>query len=328
VLRLVPSLYQVFDVMAVERHFASMEVFDGPIADPDPWVSAVARTMRSHVLLNFGWQHAEAEADFGRALATFRGLGERWGAAFALSSLASLLSWRGECAAAAAHLAEGITLVAELGIVEDQVTLRVKLAQMQWLLGERDAAREQVAEAQRLAHRIGLPETRYWVSFAAAELARHDGDLARAHERLAEALGTAQQVASPQARALVAGVRGYLAADAGDLAAARGHHAVALREAVDSFDSPVIAQVLVGVADLAARAGDAPRAATLLGASEAVRGAPDLSLIDAIRVAAAAREALGDGGFDRAYRQGLAMDLTTVTDLAGELTADPVTPGA
>jgi hypothetical protein len=90
--------------------------------------------------------------------------------------------------------------------------------------------------------------------------------------------------------------------------------------AVASVDSPVVAQVLVGVADLAMREGDAPRAATLLGASMGVRGAPDLSLSDEVRVTAAARAALGDAGFERARRAGLDTTIETVTELVGDLT--------
>ena len=54
---------------------------------------ATARLIRGHVGLNFGRQHAAAEADFLAALDVYRELGERWGTAF---SLVSLEAWRGE----------------------------------------------------------------------------------------------------------------------------------------------------------------------------------------------------------------------------------------
>ena len=74
-----------------------------------------------------------------------------------------------------------------------------------------------------------------------------------------------------------------------------------------SYDGPVVAQVLVGLADLALLDGDVELAATILGASTGVRGTPDLSLVDGRRVTSAARAALGDERYEAAYQRGMTM---------------------
>jgi predicted ATPase/DNA-binding SARP family transcriptional activator len=323
VLRLVLPLELLLGIVEDERRPIPLDLLDPPVDDPEPWIAATARVMRAHMQLNFGRQHAEAEADFRRSLAAFRQLRERWGIAFTLSSLAGLLSWRGEFAAAADHLAEAIALTGELGVAEDQVTFKVRLAQMHWLLGDHDKAWAVLDDARRDAHRVGFPEARYWVAYTAAELTRLDGDLVRAGRLLAEAAeAVVSGLAAPQARAMVASTEGYIAAAGGDFAAARRAHAKAVADAVSSVDSPVVAQVLVGVADLALKEGDVPRAATLLGASVGVRGIPDLSLADEVRVTAEARAALGDAEFERFHQAGAGTTIETVADLVGDLTRD------
>ena len=62
---------------------------------------------------------------------------------------------------------------------------------------------------------------------------------------------------------------GYLAED---LDEAREHRAAAFRAATETGHAPLIAQVLVGIADLALRHGQYEQAARLLAASAAVRG--------------------------------------------------------
>ncbi|OLE29728.1 MAG: hypothetical protein AUG44_03090, partial [Actinobacteria bacterium 13_1_20CM_3_71_11] len=146
-LRLVLPLEMLLVVAEDQRRPIPIDALDPPLDDPDPWIAATARVMRAHMQLNFGRQHAEAEADFHRSLAVFRQLGERWGIAFTLSSLAGLVAWRGEYATAAAQLTEAIALVRELRVAEDQVTFKAKLAQMHHLLGDRERAQAVLADA-------------------------------------------------------------------------------------------------------------------------------------------------------------------------------------
>jgi hypothetical protein len=87
--------------------------------------------------------------------------------------------------------------------------------------------------------------------------------------------------------------------------------------AMASNDSPVIAMVLVGVADLALRGGDPGEAARLLGAADAVRGSIDRSVPDVDRIETAARAALGDTGFSDAYAKGSGVTAASALGASG-----------
>jgi tetratricopeptide (TPR) repeat protein len=272
--------------------------------------------IRGHIGLNFGRQHAEAEADFRAALRVYQELGERWGMAFTLSSLAALASWRGDFATALAVHEQALALVLELGTDEDIVQFRLQIARARWLLGDRETARAELARARREADRVGLPELRAAAAYASSEVARNDGDLAdaRAHLLLAAQLAGDEGVA-PQFRAMIATGLGYVAAGQGDLAEARTHHTEALAHGRAATDAPVIAQVLVGLADLALRSAQPRHAAWLLGASLGVRGVPDLTVVDEARIEAAARAALGDPGYEEEYRRGRSVTMSTLDEV-------------
>ena len=155
------------------------------------------------------------------------------------------------------------------------------------------------------------------------ELARLDGDPEAARTALTRAMGLAAQPGGvPQIRAGIATSLGYLASAEGDLDAARRWHAEALEVARSAADSPVIAQTLTGLADLALREGDPARAAELLGASFAIRGTTDRSVIDEERVVGEARSVLGDTRYGQAYQRGRRVTVDTLAALID------VTPGA
>ena len=82
-------------------------------------------------------------------------------------------------------------------------------------------------------------------------------------------------------RAVTHDLLGYLADDLGE---ARAHRAAACQAAAEAGHAPLIAQVLVGVADLALRRDQYEQAARLLAASAGVRGLPDRSHPDAARI--------------------------------------------
>ena len=291
----------------------------------DPWVAGTARTMRAHTYLNAGERHAAAEADFRAGLAAFRSVGERWGMSFTLCSLADLLAWRGDFETAISYYEEANTLFAELVTNEDLVRYRLSLALLHMNLGRHDRAAEVLAEAERDAERGGLPEALAAMAHARGDFARLAGDVAEAREQLAVAAKLAMSprgAVAPQFRALVESSHGYLAVATGDTAAAVAHFDLAVALAMDSHDAPVIATVLVGVAEVTRHLGEPRRAAVLLGASEGVRGLKDLSLLDYARVEAGVRAALGDDDvFAAAYAEGRATTVDTVRDLVAHPSA-------
>jgi hypothetical protein len=66
----------------------------------------------------------------------------------------------------------------------------------------------------------------------------------------------------------------------------------------------LIAQILVGVADLAVRLGQYEQAARLLAASVGVRGRPDRSHPDAARIEQATRRHLSEARFAEVTQEG------------------------
>ncbi|MBM2623271.1 winged helix-turn-helix domain-containing protein [Actinoplanes sp. LDG1-06] len=313
-LRLIPPLSVMFeDPTGPEAGFRLVEpLFD----DPDPWLRAVSKMFVAQLRLNFGQSAEVAEAELREALDGFREIGERWGIGFALSSLGDLAAARGDFAQAVVWQREAIALVRDVGIREDLPQMEVKLAHQLWLAGENSEARAVLKQARAAAEEVNLPEVLASVAYGAATFARMEGDLEEARRSINAAVGKMRHPAAvPQFRAMAFHTEGLIQAAAGEYAAARASHTEAVHTAVESRDSPVIALTLVGAADLALRTGDPERAALLLGASDAVRGSRDLSVPDVERITFEARAALGDTGFEAAYRRGTATTLSTATEL-------------
>jgi hypothetical protein len=80
--------------------------------------------------------------------------------------------------------------------------------------------------------------------------------------------------------------------------------AAACQAASEAGYAPLIAQVLVGVADLALRRDQYKQAARLLAASAGVRGLPDRSHPDVARIEQIARHRLGESRFAEAAQEG------------------------
>jgi hypothetical protein len=140
------------------------------------------------------------------------------------------------------------------------------------------------------------------LALAKAELARWDGHAEEARHQLGVAttlLGDDAEQAS--IRADLHDALGYLSDDLGQ---ARAHRVAAWQAASEAGLVPLIAQVIVGVADLAVRLGQYEQAARLLAASVAVRGRPDRSHPDATRIEQAARRHLGEARFAEVTQEG------------------------
>jgi tetratricopeptide (TPR) repeat protein len=297
--------------------------------DPDPWLRAAARLMHGYVLINLGRFSDALDANFDAALAGFRTLGERWGIAFSLGAVAERASHRSDHRQAADCYAAALAHIAELGTFEDQPPLQSRLANELWLLGERDRAWAVLAEARRLADRLGLPECLAAVESGSGELARREGDFEQARRRLSRVLElTAELNIAPQFHALTASGLGYVETATGNLEAARGHHTRALEKAYASHDAPVIAMVLVGVADLALNTGEPERAARLLGASQRIMGTSNPWQWDVPRVEEAARAALGASAFAEAVERGRAAPMDEARELTGLPPAGAANPRA
>jgi predicted ATPase/DNA-binding SARP family transcriptional activator len=271
------------------------------LTDGDPWVRALARLQLGKMRIMLGQAGPDADAELETALAEFRALGERWGISFALTELADRIAARGEFAAACGYLDQAIAVVTEIGAIEDVARIRSRQAQLYWLLGDEQASAAAMGEAERARQRVAWPYTLAALALTKAELARWQGDTEEAGRELGVA-ATLLDPEQPIIRAAIQDLLGYLA---DGLDQVREHRAAALRAATEAGIAPVIAKVLVGIADLALRREQYEQAARLLAASAAVRGSPDWSLPDAARIEQAARRCLGDAGFAEATREGV-----------------------
>ena len=286
-----------------------------PLLDnEDPWVRALARLHLGKMRIMLGHRGREADAYLEMALAEFCAIGERWGISFAVTELAERIAVRGEFAGACEHYEHAIAVVTELGAIEDVIRMRSRQAQLYWMLGDRDSSAAAIAEAQRSAERVTWPDALALLALAKAELARWGGNAEEAYRQL----GVATTVLGAEAdqaniRAVTHDLLGYLA---DDLNEARTHRVAACQAASEAGHAPVIAQVIVGVADLALRRDQYEQAARLLAASAGVRGLPDRSHPDVARIEQTARRRLGESRFAEAAREGTQTSwsqLVTVT---------------
>ncbi|MCP2324296.1 putative ATPase [Hamadaea flava] len=288
-----------------------LPAYEPLIHDADPWVRAQARLTRSRLRLALGREVDQVDDDIEAALAESRALGERWGISGALTFLADRLGPRGEFAAACAYYEEAAAVLVEVGGTEEVVSIRTRQAQLYWLLGDERASLITLAEAVRAADGITWPDTLGEVALAQAQLARFRGEADQAREHLATIRMRPGDDTSGL-YVLLQDVRGYLAEDLGE---ARAYRAGALRAAVQLSYRPMIAQVLVGIADQAARQGQDEQAARLLAASENVRGMPDRTQPDAARIGEEVRQRLGEAVFAEALQDGRDRDWQELAEI-------------
>jgi hypothetical protein len=283
-----------------------LDAWEPLLDDPDAWVRGMARLQLGKMRILLGHDGQEADVCLEAALAEFRALGERFGISFAQSELADRVAAQGGFAAACEHYEQAIAALAELGVVDDAIRLRARQAQLHWLNGDHEASAAVLAAAEQSAARVTWPDSLVELAFAKAELARWRGDADEARRQLdlvRHTLGDGADLAN--IRAVTHLLLGYLAADLGE---AREHHAQACTAASEAGLAPLLAQTLVGVADLALRREQYDQAARLLAASNKVRGLPDRTQPDEARIEREARAHLGDAEFDEATRQGAQSD--------------------
>ncbi|MEU8231059.1 BTAD domain-containing putative transcriptional regulator [Actinoplanes sp. NPDC048967] len=315
VLRLLGPLASIFESGGQLGAFTQVEPL---FTDTDPWLRSIARMIVAQLRLNFGQRPAVAREELREALDGFRTIGERWGVGFTLSALGDMAAAQGEFQDAVTWQREALALVREVGIREDLPQLEMKLAHQLWLAGDRTEARRMLKQARQSAEEVGLSEVLASVEYGYATIAREEGSLEEARERMARAARLIDNSAHmTQFRAMTRSTQALIEGAAGNLAAAHDLHRGAVEMAVDSLDAPVMAQVLVGVADYAVRIGDPVRAAMLLGAADAVRGAPDRSMPDTDRITALTRAALGDAGYEQAYDSGTSVTMATAIEATG-----------
>jgi predicted ATPase/DNA-binding SARP family transcriptional activator len=267
-----------------------------------------------------------AEREFEQALAGFRSLGERWGQAMALGSLAGMTSLRGEHARAVALTDEALELLDELGATEERCDLSCdrgdyRLRHAVATGADPSIARADYEEAARLAGRAGLPAYEAMASRGLADIAYLLGDLAVARQRYEQALTNVDATwirsvsDSTRVDALLGLCRVALAEH--DPAQARAHcqQAIELAAATGVLHLNVRAiDALVGVE---LNDGDPTRAASLLGAARALRGPAAAVEPETAHHAEAARLALGHQRYETLYAASAQLGSVDVLRLIG-----------
>nr|WSW58918.1 winged helix-turn-helix domain-containing protein [Streptomyces sp. NBC_00998] len=198
---------------------------------PEPWARAAARYVSGFGPLGEG-DAALAEETFGAAARGFRALGDRWGTALALDTLAGLAGGRGDHVRAVALTDEALALTEQLGALEDSADLLVNRADHR--VGENPAsARADYAEAAALARRAGSPTGLAAALRGLADMALLDGDPAGAERLYEEALERADPhwVKSVGTRVRTLAGLGRTAEARGDRAAARARYRAAAEAA-------------------------------------------------------------------------------------------------
>ncbi|WP_027342039.1 BTAD domain-containing putative transcriptional regulator [Hamadaea tsunoensis] len=287
-----------------------LSAFDPLVDDDDAWVRAQARLARGRLRLAVGGE-SDVDADIEVALADFRALGDRWGISSAVLLLGERLAMRGEFARACELGDTAVAALTELGSTEEVVGVRARQAQLYWLLGDEPASAAAMAEADRYADGLAWPATVAELAFAKAHLAYWRGEPDRANAYLAT-IPASRDGSRTGIDVTLLDLRGYLTAD---LDEARACRAEALAVSVQLGHRPMIAQVLIGIADVAQRQGQDEQAVRLLAAGDAVRGTADRSQPDARRIAATARDRLGETAYEAAVREGRQRDWNELADL-------------
>jgi hypothetical protein len=328
------------------EHERAQDHFDRYAKAADPWLRAMGLVYRAAHARELG-RLAGAEDDLRAALREFRVLGEYWGSAIALTELAEFTERRGDHAGSIAALEEAVSTGRELNAWGDLTYIEARLALVRARTGEFAQASAELDRIDAAAAARGTAvDVDRWVTLIRAELAWREGDLPLAARCCADVLAAIEAYHAPWWEPLRARIRARLAvvvlaqgdeirsqallAAALDASAAWTEHC-ALAEVLDACSYCAIHRDQAGAAELADGGGNAgssrhqadpqardraERAARLLGAAHAVRGAFDQSSPDAPQARAAARAALGEAAFDAAYQSAAGLTYEESLELA------------
>jgi predicted ATPase/DNA-binding SARP family transcriptional activator len=285
---------------------------DETLASEDEWLVAATWMVCAAAAENDG-DVAGMRVAGARGLERFRALGERWGLSGALRIDGEVRLLDGDLDGAAAAYAEAAAVLSEIGSHDDELHMGMRQAGIAMRRGDYSAARElfaaawQRAEEEAWALEQAIVATWYGMfEFQAGEVERARNMYATAEVKFATVITGLPVRHHVHALMQALGVEIAIADD--DLALARERAAVAYGAAVQAQDMPLLASVAWSLADLAIAAGQPERAARMLGAAAAVRGAEDPGEPAVIRLAARLRAALEAERYASAYAAGRQMD--------------------
>ncbi|QDQ13918.1 BTAD domain-containing putative transcriptional regulator [Streptomyces spectabilis] len=269
----------------------------------DPWGRALLD-------LGCGFQEqlagriAPSETAFARALAGFRGTGDRWGMANCLDPLAMYADWRGERQRALALLDEGLVHVRQLAAPEETADMLHQRATVLLHGGALEEAAEHFRLSGDLARTAGVRDKVATSLRGLGDVARLRGEPARArghYEEALEACAANWFSVAETARILVGLGRAACAESRADEAAEWFEQARVL--ALDSPGTGFGERAEVAEA-LAVTATGPEEAARLLGAAAGLRGTLIAGDPDVAPVERAARARLAPKTYEEAFERG------------------------
>ena len=285
-------------------------------------VSVVLTTLAS-TDLHFG-DLEEAGARYGESLAIGRRIGNRRTMSLALIGLGNVAAVRGEHASAERLLSESLPMIDGLG---QRALVADTLLSLGWIhtaRGELETAAERIAAGHALINEIGDGRGLSYANHCQGQLLYYQGQFQAARGLLQESLAQARETGAWWLPPLSLSLLGWMAHRAGDSAAALAmlrESLVLLRERHRKTEYSLALERWAGAS---AGAGMCVRAATVLGAADALREAmrspvAPVEQKDRERTLADVRDHLDPSDFARAWAEGRAMaleDWTKVIDFA------------
>jgi predicted ATPase/two-component SAPR family response regulator len=264
-------------------------------------------------------------------LRLYRELGDPRGIASSLQVLGSVAREQGRYARAVELHAESLAIAAAAEDRWGVASAHGYLAFASWLQRDFGRAAEEASIALVKFRDLGDIEGAAWSLISLGTVARYQGDIERASVLLTESLALSEGIGFREGIAWCDEQLGLLAAVDGDPAAIS-----LLRRSLELHselrDQWRMSSVLEDLAAIALAQGNAPQAARLLGAAEAIREAIGTVIAPCERLqhnqtTKAVRTALGDDAFDAALRQGQLASMDELTaDLPSAAPPEPPPP--
>ena len=254
------------------------------------------------------------------SLRLYRELGDPRGIASSLQVLGSVAREQGRYARAVELHAESLAIAEAAGDRWGVASAHGYLAFASWLQRDFGRAAEEASTALAKFRDLGDIEGAAWSLISLGTVARYQGDAERASVLLTESLALSEGIGFREGIAWSVEQLGLLAAVDGDPAAIS-----LLRRSLELHselrDRWRMSSLLEDLGAIALAQGNAPQAARLLGAAEAIREAIGTVIAPCERLqhnqtTKAVRTALGDEAFDAALRQG---QLASMDELTADL---------
>jgi predicted ATPase/DNA-binding SARP family transcriptional activator len=294
---------------------------------PSGWPVAIMRQLRGFARAMRG-NLAGAVEDGEVSLAHFRQVGDRWGMTQALELLGMMDSIRGNYQRAEATIREALRCAWELRVPTEVAVQLSRLAYLAVAQNDLDRAEPLLQHALAASEEFGMGPVTAFARAGLALVAQRGGEIERARDQQDQAVALWRRHGSRSpVGPLLLGWLGTVSELRGDLEQATAFYAELLSWARQHGDSPSAAiGALARLAGVAAAQGDHGRAAQLLGAAAAGHRRVGLPLapgeqVDVDRVAALARQALGEEAFVEAFARGERLPPAEAVALAEQFLA-------